>query len=179
MLQHSLGYPSSIQAPPFASATIPKIPEDDLYTIQFQECYELYQQENFTECVAAAMFNLADPTLPRYIRIKTLTVIANAEDDWEAAEVGQVIFTLMLHNNNFQECRVEAERLYQEGKQRISTQTQEQSKEQKESMKELRNALDIALASQAEEPPEYVRRAFSCWPPREGNIEDAFAAQHH
>ena len=112
MLQHSLGYPSSTQAPPFASATIPEIPEDHLCAIRFQECYELYQQEKFTECVAAARFNLTDPTLPRYTRIKTLTVIANAEDDWEAAEVGQVIFTLMLHTNNFQECRVEAERLY-------------------------------------------------------------------
>ena len=52
---------------------MPKIPEDDLYAIQFQECYELYEQEKFTEGVAAARFNLADPTLPRYIRIKTQT----------------------------------------------------------------------------------------------------------
>jgi hypothetical protein len=46
-------------------------------------------------------------------------------------------------------------------------------------MQDLRYSLDITLASQAEDPPEYVRRAFSCWPPKEGIIEDAFAAQDH
>ena len=66
-----------------------KIPEKDLYAIQFEECYALYQEEKFTECIKAAKFNLSDPTVPRYIVIKTLILIANAEDDWEAAEVGQ------------------------------------------------------------------------------------------
>ena len=56
---------------------------------------------------------------------------------------------------------------------------EEQSNDEKEAMQQLRYSLDITLASQAEDPPEYVRRAFSCWPPREGNIEDAFAAQDH
>jgi hypothetical protein len=68
-----------------------KIPEDDLYAIQFEECYTLYQQEKFTECIAAAKFNMTDPTLPPYILMKTLILIANAEDDWEAAEVSSNI----------------------------------------------------------------------------------------
>ena len=31
----------------------------------------------------------------------------------------------------------------------------------------------------AEDPPENAKRRFSYWPPREGDIEDAFAAQDH
>jgi len=34
--------------------------------------------------------------MPRYVYIKTLILIANAEDDWEAAEVGQIIL-IFIH----------------------------------------------------------------------------------
>jgi hypothetical protein len=71
-------------------------------------------------------------------------------------------------------------RLYHATKQRIRKKPQEErSNDEKKAMQYLRYSLDITLASQAEDPPEYVRRAFSCWPPRKGNVEDAFAAQDH
>jgi hypothetical protein len=61
-------------------------------------------------------------------------------------------------------------------KERINRQPQDSSDEEKEAMQELRNSLEITLASQIEDAPDYVRMRFSCWPPREGNIEDAIEA---
>lgn len=62
-------------------------PNDDLYAQQFKECYLLYEQEKYDECIASAKLNLSDPTLPIYFKIKTLVTLANAEEDWEATEV--------------------------------------------------------------------------------------------
>jgi hypothetical protein len=61
--------------------------KDELHAQQFKECYLLYEQEKYDECIASAKLNLSDPTLPIYFKIKTLVTLANAEEEWEDTEV--------------------------------------------------------------------------------------------
>lgn len=52
----------------------------------FEHVLELMKRGRFDECAAAARQALEVPTLSVYIRMKLVTVLAGAIDDWEEAE---------------------------------------------------------------------------------------------
>lgn len=52
-------------------------PSTDLWLVQMQDP---------ERCISIARYNLTDPTLPRYYRMKNLLLIASASQDWYEAE---------------------------------------------------------------------------------------------
>jgi hypothetical protein len=59
---------------------------EGLYAEWFKEARDAYQIGNYSDCIQKAKHLLTDPTLPRYVSIKTCMLIAYATDDWDDAE---------------------------------------------------------------------------------------------
>ncbi|KAK5703057.1 hypothetical protein LTR97_004003 [Elasticomyces elasticus] len=69
-----------------STAAQPEQPPRSLYKVQYVKAIKLFNNKKFDECIEAARYTLNDPTLPRYYHIKSLLLIANAEEDWYPAE---------------------------------------------------------------------------------------------
>lgn len=60
----------------------------DIYYEQYQECAALYDEKKWEECKKVGIRNMADCTMPRYLHIRTLILIAGAEEySWYKGEV--------------------------------------------------------------------------------------------
>jgi hypothetical protein len=70
------------------SITIMPGPEHDVHFDQYEQCYALYEQENYTECTQLCIENIKDATMPIFFHIKTRVLLAHAADkNWLIAEV--------------------------------------------------------------------------------------------
>jgi hypothetical protein len=49
----------------------------------------LFEAEKYEACIGLAKYNLTDPTLSRYHRMKTMILVAGATDDWYEGEEGE------------------------------------------------------------------------------------------
>ncbi|KAK4893272.1 hypothetical protein LTR27_008395 [Elasticomyces elasticus] len=111
-----------------------------LYAIQYLEAVQLFNNNKFDECIEAARYTLNDPTLPRYYHIKTLLLIANAEENWYPAK----------------RCRREAEDVYAMA-QRLTSPEDEPALA---ALRALRKDLDAVATSQEKEAPNVVDERF-------------------
>lgn len=60
----------------------------DIYYEQYQECAALYDEKKWEECKKVGIRNMADCTMPRYLHIRTLILLAGAEEySWYKGEV--------------------------------------------------------------------------------------------
>jgi hypothetical protein len=55
---------------------------DDQFTRALSAAAQLYEDGKFEECVKALKILLDDPAIPRYHRIKCLTLLGGTLDDW-------------------------------------------------------------------------------------------------
>ncbi|KAK5730313.1 hypothetical protein LTR15_000250 [Elasticomyces elasticus] len=129
--------------PPETDSTTaePEQPPRSLYNVQYVEAVKSFNNNKFDECIEAARYTLNDPTLPRYYHVKTLLLIANAEEDWYPAE----------------RCRREAEDVYAMA-QRLTTPEKEATLA---TLRILRKDLDAVAASQQREAPSDVDERLS------------------